>query len=194
MSTYFIYAIFPILLFFLAAVLVTGAPVAMALENYYRNRGRQSVVCPDSGQRADVEVDSTFAFMTAWRGQEHTRLQSCSRWPEKGECGQGCLTQLEPTPENIERLLSYWYEGKSCAVCARSLSRADWERSRLGLLNDRQQLFELRNIDPYDLQTTIEHMRPLCWICHQEERARQAVEYRPLKGDRHSLASLHDAV
>ena len=37
------------------------------------------------------------------------------------------------------------------------------------------------------LQATLQDMRPLCWNCHQEERARQAVPAANLKGDRHGL-------
>ena len=188
------FAVFPILLFFLGAVLVTGLPVALSLQNYYRNRGRQSVTCPDSGQVVDIEVDRKFAFWSALRGQEHSRLESCSRWPEKEDCGQECLAQLEPSPENIERQLTKWYQGKTCAICARALSPGDWRRSRLAVLNERQKLFELRDMHLDELQTALQGMRPLCWNCHQEERARQAVAARILKGDRHGLASLHDAV
>ena len=181
------FAIFPILLFFLGAFLVTGLPVALSLQNYYRNRGRQPVTCPDSEQAAEVEVDRKFAFWTALRGQEHSRLQACSRWPEKGDCGQECLEQLEALPENIERYLTKWYEGKSCAICHRPLTPGDWQRSRLAVLNQQQQLFELRQMFLEDLQSALQQMRPLCWNCHQEERERQAVPARLLKGDRHGL-------
>jgi len=183
------FAIFPILLFFLGAFLVTGLPVALSLQNYYRNRGRQPVICPDSGQPADVEVDRKFAFLSAWRGQEHSRLESCSRWPQKGDCGQECLEQLEASPENIERYLTKWYEGKSCAICRRALTPSDWRRSHLAVLNQQQQLFELRQMFLEDLQSALQNMRPLCWNCHQEERERQAVPTRLLKGDRHALTA-----
>jgi hypothetical protein len=172
------FAIFPIVLFFVGAVLVTGLPVAVSLQNYYKNRGRQPVTCPDSGEPVDVEVDRKFAFWTALRGQEHSRLQSCSRWPEKGDCGQECLQQIDPSPENIERLLSKWYEGKSCAICRRALGASDWRRSRLALLNEQHKLFELRDMYLDELQQSLQHMSPLCWNCHQEERARQAVPQR----------------
>jgi hypothetical protein len=181
------FAIFPILLFFAGAFIIVGPPVALSLQDYYKNRGPQSLVCPDSGEPVDVEVDSKFAFWTALRGQEHSRLQSCTRWPEKADCGQECLQQIDPSPENIERLLTKWYEGKSCAICTRSLSPSDWRRSRLALLNEQHKLFELRDMYLEELQQNLQHMRPLCWNCHQEERARQAVPARVLKGDRHGL-------
>lgn len=183
----FTFALFLIPLFIIGAFLVTGLPIALSLQNYYRNRGRLGVTCPDSGKAAEVEVDSKFAFRTALRGQEHWRLQSCSNWPEKSECGQECLAEVEASPENIERLLTKWYEGKSCALCARALTPADWRRSRLAVLNEQQKLFELRDMMLDRLQATLENMRPLCWNCHQEERARQAVPPRSFKGERQAL-------
>jgi hypothetical protein len=178
------YALFIAPLFFIGAFLVTGLPVALSLQNYYQNRGRNSVSCPETGRPADVEVDRNYAFWMALRGQEHSRLQSCSRWPEKGDCGQECLAQLDASPENIERLLTTWYAGKSCALCARNLTPADWQRSRLALLDGNQKLHELRGITLEALAMTLDTMRPLCWNCHQEERARQAVPARVLKGER----------
>jgi hypothetical protein len=57
------------------------------------------------------------------------------------------------------------------------------------LLNEGQKLFELRDMYLEELQQNLDHMRPLCWNCHQEERARQAVPARVFKGDRHGLSS-----
>ena len=51
------YALFFLPLFFIGAFLLTGLPVAVSLQNYYQNRGRQSVTCPDSRQLAAVEVE-----------------------------------------------------------------------------------------------------------------------------------------
>jgi len=181
------FAIFPIVLFFLGAVLVTGLPVALSLQNYFRDRGRRAAVCPESGEHVEVEVDNKYAFWTALRGQEHTRLQSCSRWPAKSDCGQECLAQIDASPENVERLLSQWYQDKTCAICERELTSADWRRSRVALLNDQQKLFELREVHLEDLASALPGMRPLCWNCHQAEGERQATPARILKGDRHSL-------
>jgi hypothetical protein len=181
------FALFPLALFFLGAVLVTGLPLAMSLQNYYRNRGRQSAICPENGEPVDVEMDNKFAFWTAWRGQEHTRLQSCTRWPEKGDCGQECLAQLDPSPENVERLMLGWYQGKTCAICTRAIAPSDWRRGRLAWLDDEHKLVELRQVNLKQLQFALESMRPLCWTCHQEEGFRQAITPRGLKGDRHRL-------
>jgi hypothetical protein len=178
------FALFPLALFVVGAVLLVALPVGISLQSYFRNRGRRSVICPDNHEPVTVEMDSRYALRTALRGQEHERLQSCSRWPGKGDCGQECLAQVDPTPENLERLLLKWYEGKTCAICDRPLTPADWRRSRLALLNEKQKLFELRHMHLDEIPSALDQMVPLCWNCHQEERARQATPPRILKGDR----------
>ena len=178
------FAAFPIGLFVIGAVVLVALPIGFSLQSYFRNRGRRTVVCPDNREPVTVELDNKFAFQTALRGQEHERLESCSRWPEKGDCGQECLAQIDPSPENLERLLQKWYQGKTCAICERPLGPADWRRSRLALLNEKQKLFELRHMQLDEIPSALDHMAPLCWNCHQEERARQAEPPRILKGDR----------
>jgi hypothetical protein len=108
---------FPFLLFLVGAALLLALPLLASADAYFRNRGRHSVVCPENHQSVDVELDNRFAFFTAWRGQEHERLKACSRWPDKSGCDQDCLVQLNPSPENIDRLLRKWYEGKHCTRC-----------------------------------------------------------------------------
>lgn len=68
----------------LSGVVVVALPVGFSLQSYFRNRGRPTVVCPQKREPVTVELDNKFAFKTALRGEEHERLQSCSRWPEKG--------------------------------------------------------------------------------------------------------------
>ena len=130
-----------------------------------------------------VELDNKFAFKTALRGEEHERLQSCSRCPEKGDCCQECLAQINSSPENLEHLLQKRYQGKNCAICDRPLTAADWRRSRLALLNEKQKLFELRHMHVEEILSALDRMTPLCWNCHLQERARQAEPPRTVKGD-----------
>jgi hypothetical protein len=186
------FAIFPFVLFFLGAVLVTGLPLAVTLQTYHQNRGRHAVQCPENGETADVEMDRRFVLKSAMRGHEHSRLQSCSRWPEKGECAQECLAQVDPSPQNLERVFSSTLVGRSCAVCSRDIAPDDWRLGRLAVLNQQHQLLELRDMPVDDLQSTLRDTRPLCWKCHLDERARQVVPLRMMRGSRVGLASLHD--
>jgi hypothetical protein len=183
-------AAFPILLFIIGAILLVALPLGVSLQAYFRNRGRRTVICPDNREPVTIERDNKYAFSTALRGQEHDRVHTCSRWPEKGDCGQECLAQVNPSPENIERLLQKWYHGKTCVICDRALTPADWRRSRLALLNEHQKLFELRHMHLDELPSALDKMAPLCWNCHQEERVRQAESPRLLKGDRRKYGSL----
>jgi|SRR5271167_988467 len=182
------FVLFFLVLFFLGAILVTGLPVALSLQSYFQNRGRQSAICPENGDHVDIEVDNKYSFWTALRGLEHSRLKSCTRWPEKGNCGQECLAQVDPSPENVDRLMLGWYKGKVCAICARAIAPSDWRRGRLAWLDGRYKLVELRQVNLRQLQSALGEMRPLCWTCHQDERVRQGVPPRALKGDRHGLS------
>ena len=180
-------SVFPLALFVVGAILLIALPVGVSLQSYFRNRGRRTVICPENREPVTVEMDAKYAFKTALRGEEHERLKSCSRWPEMGECGQECLAQIDPTPENLERLLQKWYENKTCAICDRALTPADWRRGRLALLNEKQKLFELRHMHLDEIPTALDQFMPLCWNCHQEERVRQAEPVRYLKGDRRKM-------
>jgi len=183
------FATFPIALFIVGGIILIGLPVAFSLQAYYKNRGRRAIICPENHQPADVEVDRKFSFRTALRGREHTRLKSCSRWPEMHECGQECLAQIDPTPENIERLLKKSYEGKVCGMCGRFLNPSDWQRGRLAFFDENFKLVEMRNIELDQLQSAVDSMRPLCWTCHQEEKQRQAQPHRILKGERQPVTT-----
>jgi hypothetical protein len=176
------FAAFPLALFLIGAISLVALPVAVILQSHFRNRDRRTVICPDNQEPVTVEMDKKYAFATALRGEEHERLKSCSRWPEKGDRGQECLAQVDATPENLERLMQKWYQGKKCAICERQLTPADWRRGRLALLNEKQKLFELRHMLE-DISSVLDRMVPLCWNCHQEERVRQSETPQLLKGD-----------
>jgi hypothetical protein len=168
------YAAFPIVIFFIGAGVLVGLPLVSTLQTYLKNRGRRPVVCPDDHTRAGVEVDRKFTLHAAMHGKEQMRVKTCSHWPENGNCGQECLVQVEATPENIDRLLTRWFDGKPCNVCRRPLTPADWRFGRVGFLNEQSKLVELQQIDLDNFGTVAEPTRPLCWTCHQQEKQRQA--------------------
>jgi len=169
------YAVFPIIIFFIGAAILVGLPLTSTLQTYFKNRGRRPVVCPDDRKAADVEIDRKFALQAAMQGKEQMRVQSCTHWPENGACRQDCLVQVEPTPENIDRLLTRWFDGKPCSLCTRPLSPADWRFGRMAFLSDKFRLIELRQIDLDTIGSMSEPTRPLCWKCHQQEKERQVV-------------------
>ena len=75
------FALFPIALFVIGAILLVALPVGISLQSYFRHRGQRTVVCPENQEPVTVELDNKYSFRTALRGQQHQRLQSCSRMP-----------------------------------------------------------------------------------------------------------------
>ena len=63
-------------------------------------RGTKVVACPETGSCALVEVDALQASLTSIVGRPAIRLESCSRWPMKTQCGQECLANLDVAPGN----------------------------------------------------------------------------------------------
>src|SRR5512138_1749533 len=57
--------------------------------------GERVIICPETGRQALVEVDAKHAALSSLVGQTDLRLDQCSRWPIKQDCGQDCLLQLD---------------------------------------------------------------------------------------------------
>jgi hypothetical protein len=85
----------------LVGVSVSLLPLALRrLEVYKQYSGIRLVVCPENQQAAAVGVDSRHAAATAIDGTPRLRLCECSRWPDRANCAQACLSQaLQPGPE-----------------------------------------------------------------------------------------------
>jgi hypothetical protein len=47
-----------------------------------------------AGILASMEVDAAHVAAMAWGGEIELRLKDCSRWPERQDCRQECLTQV----------------------------------------------------------------------------------------------------
>src|ERR1041384_2571745 len=81
-----------------------------ALRPYFSFRGKRLITCPESHKPAAVEVAAGKAARTALLGDPTLRLNQCSRWPERQDCGHECLQQVEPDPENglVWTMASNW--------------------------------------------------------------------------------------
>ena len=91
----------------LVALLVLAVMVAGRLSwLWFTWQGDRLVTCPETRQPAGVALDVKHAV-------KHTvkhavigigrvpalRLQTCTRWPERQDCGQECLAQVESAPD-----------------------------------------------------------------------------------------------
>jgi hypothetical protein len=69
--------------------------VPVVANTYRRFRGPRTVTCPETNQPADIELDSVHAAAGAAFGKPDLRVERCSRWPERHECGQECLSGVQ---------------------------------------------------------------------------------------------------
>src|SRR6266496_6470014 len=84
---------------------------------YFTFRGKRLVTCPETHKPEAVDVSAKEAALGAFFNEPTLRLSQCSRWPERQDCGQDCLQQIEVDPKNclVWNQVAKWYEGKSCA-------------------------------------------------------------------------------
>lgn len=60
---------------------------------YERYSGSRPVECPENQQYAVVHIDLKHAAATVIDGTPDLRLSECSRWPERAQCNQDCLSE-----------------------------------------------------------------------------------------------------
>jgi len=73
--------------------------LTMAVRSYLRYRGKRVITCPETANHAAVHVNVVNAAREAAFGKHHIRLAQCSRWPDRQNCGQECLSQIEADPK-----------------------------------------------------------------------------------------------
>ncbi len=135
---------------------------------WWRYRGRRVVTCPETRQKAGVEVDARRAASSALMGAPALRLSSCSRWPERAGCGQPCLSEIALAPEDclVRHILANWYEGKSCVSCGRPFGTIEWSAAKPALLLPNRVSAEWSKIPAERLDGVLAEARPICFACH----------------------------
>jgi hypothetical protein len=79
--------------------LVPAVYLGIAVRTWRRLRGRHVVVCPETHTLAAVTVDLGHAAATAVRETADVRVETCSRWPDRKGCDNGCAAQIVASPE-----------------------------------------------------------------------------------------------
>jgi len=164
----------------LAAILalVIGAIVfglSMAVYTYRRYRGERLVTCPETLQPAAVHVNAVNAAKRAAIGNDQIRLHQCSRWPERQNCGQDCLAQVEADPGGclVWSIVSEWYNGKSCAYCQKPFAVMHWHDRHPALLAPDRSAKQWNEIPAEKLPEVFETHLPICWNCYIAETFRR---------------------
>ncbi len=154
---------------FLFVLLISFVPaVFLAVRTYLKYRGTRVLTCPETGRCVAVRVDPHLAASTHLAGETQLRLQSCTRWPERKDCGQECVAQIEASPESglVRNILSDWYAQRFCFFCRRSFGPIGWSDNKPALRAPDNRLLEWAEIPPETLRDVLGTHEPVCWNCY----------------------------
>ena len=87
------------LLILIAAVIVMGffyAVLPFGLDAYRRFRRQKVVTCPDTRGLAEVKLNARRAALTAVLRKPALRVKTCTLWPRKKGCAEGCVRENWP--------------------------------------------------------------------------------------------------
>ncbi len=169
----------------LVVLLAIYPAMPVLLSAWRKYRGKRLVTCPETGRPVAVDIDVGHAALSMLLGNPpDLRLSNCTRWPERRDCGQGCLSQIEAAPEDclVRNLLARWYAGKKCVLCGKALDHLDWLHHRPALMSPERITYEWRDIPPETLPQVLGTYQPICWDCHIAESFRR--EFPDLVTDR----------
>ena len=164
-----------------------------------RYRGIKVVACPETGRPAVVEVDALHASITSIVSRPDIRLDTCSRWPMKNECGQECLANLDVAPGEclVSGVLMRWYRGKNCVYCDKPAEELHWMDHKPVLQTPGGNLVKWSEVPVENLSMVLKTHLPVCWDCYIAQSFQKdhpdLVVYRPwrnsISGDSDGLSA-----
>ncbi len=158
-------------------VMATGLFVFRAVPSvraYFTFSGKRLVTCPETQIPEAVNVDARDAALGVFLNEPTVRLRQCSRWPERQECGQECLQEIEADSEKclVWNIVSKWYEGKACAYCGKRFGPLHRIDHAPALLGPDSKTTEWKSVQPEQLPAIFASHKPVCWNCHVTESFR----------------------
>ena len=159
-------------------VLAVGAIVlglSVALRAYVKYRGQRVITCPETQKAAAVHVNANKAARLALLGKSYVRLDQCSRWPERQNCGQDCLSQVNADPAAclVWNIVDQWYRGKACAYCQKPFAKIRWHDRHPALMAPDHTCMQWNEVAPEKLPVVFESYLPVCWNCYIAETFRR---------------------
>ena len=157
----------------LAAALVAG--LAYAARVFLRYRGKMVFTCPETGKPAAVNVAASKAARSSLTGRRDIHLSECSRWPERRDCGQECLSQIGADPQNclVWTKVADWYRGRACVYCRKPFGEIHWHDHRPALIGPDRKTVQWSELPAERLPQVFETHWPVCWSCHIAETFRR---------------------
>ena len=154
---------------FLIVLLISFVPVLLiGIRTFLRYRGTRVVTCPETKKPVAVRVDPHLAASTAITGDTTLHLESCTRWPERKDCGQECLSQIEASPEGclVRNILANWYTDRFCAFCRKGFGSMERGVRKAALLTPDGRTLEWADIRPETVHAVLATHQPVCWDCY----------------------------
>ncbi|MCI0351021.1 MAG: hypothetical protein L0Z53_16470, partial [Acidobacteriales bacterium] len=114
------------------------------------------------------------------------KLRTCTRWPERQDCGQYCLSQIEKAPADclVTNIAAKWYAGKHCIYCRRPFETIHWLEQAPALREVSGKTIQWNQVQMERLPEILASSAPVCWNCHVAETFRR--EHHALVTDRDS--------
>ena len=144
----------------------------MAIRGYRLYSKAHVLACPDTGAAVAVKLHVVRAAATNLTGKADLRVKSCSRWPEKRNCGQECLSQIKAAPGacSVRSIMANAYRGARCALCDAEIGEIGRGGRKPVLMSpDRKTRIEWDEVPPQDLPKILATHSKICQDCHTEE-------------------------
>jgi len=61
------------------------------LDFFHRYRHKKVLKCPETGDWAEVDIDAPRAALSSLFGKPILRVRSCTLWPKRKGCAEGCI-------------------------------------------------------------------------------------------------------
>jgi hypothetical protein len=166
---------FLIAIAFVILVAAVAAWLTDAVRVLLRHRGKMLFTCPETSKPTCVKVAAGDAARSSLIGRPKIHLSECSRWPERQNCGQDCLSQLGADPQNclVRTKVSEWYRGRVCAYCHKPFHELHWHDHRPALIGPDRKTVQWNEVAADKLQELFETHVPVCWSCHIAETFRR---------------------
>jgi hypothetical protein len=164
-AMYIVFALIAFVALYFVLFYVVGA--------WRKYRGKMVIIFPVTRKPVAVNVDVGHAAITNALSDPEIRLTSCTRWPERQDCEQECVQQIELAPEDctIRTILAKWYRDKLCVFCGKPVQLLG---RHLALLDPTSgETVECMAVAPEKLTGTLASHAPVCWNCHIVETFRR---------------------
>jgi len=148
-----------------------------SVRTYFQFRGKRLVTCPENHQTAAVELDAKEAAREAFAHTPRMQLNECTRWPDRKDCGQQCLREIEMSPSDclVRNIVIDWFSDKECVYCGKTIAEVKewWVDHKPALQTPEKQIIPWNEFPAEKLPELFSKCDPVCWSCAATETFRR---------------------